>query len=206
MEPGIICAITGIDGVGKSTRIIPEIATRLRNDMILGHIGWRPISVIKAPTAFMDQAKHMLDGMDSPVVRAYIQMADNYLHMNTCLSRSIKGDIVLADRWWYDAFVYNYIELSKSIGPTLADRLIGSMYPSMSVVYPTLNFLCVIDPDIAFSRKPDYDYERMKEIDARYRMIGEKLFEMEIVDCTDINWAINHMYRAIIGQLRERIL
>lgn len=201
MDPGMIFVFTGIDGAGKTTRVIPEIVMHLQNDMVLNHIRWRPVTILKSPTTFMEHMSSVISNSKSPLVKATIQMADNYKHMNTCLSRSIKGDIVISDRWWYDAFVYNYLELSGSVGTQAADRILREMYPSISVVIPTICFLCVVPPDVAHTRKPDYPLEFMERIFERYIEVSRGMFEMEYIDCTDIDAAVSEIYRRIVTRI-----
>jgi len=201
MDPGMICVFTGIDGAGKTTRVIPEIVMHLQNDMVLNHIEWRPVTVLKSPTTFMEHMSSVINNSKSPLVKATIQMADNYKHMNTCLSRSIRGDIVISDRWWYDAFVYNYLELSDSVGSRAAERILKEMYPNVAVVSPTVCFLCIVPPDVAHARKPDYPIEFMERVFERYVKVSRNMFEMEYIDCCDVDAAVDQIYRKIVAHI-----
>lgn len=200
-------AITGIDGVGKSTKIIPEVVRRINNASMLGHMPKTNIVVNHVPTArfrdlfnFLDRYSLFNDPMKKRelLYETYAHAIDNYTYTIKCITDMLKGNLVISDRWWFDVYAYDYTKLEMCFGDKIATDILNTLYPEAYSLWPDKCFLCVIDPETASRLKPDYPADFMEKVHRRYIEYCAPTFHMIPIDAADPEKAAEEIAREII--------
>ncbi len=182
---GYIIAFVGVDGSGKSSAI-----EAILNDDYYRYSGLKRI--------YFGGNEFLLPGIQKlyhwlastknikglRVIPSVIMQLDRRLRIIKALYFKYMGNIVLCDRYYYDdelsrkrirrkikdgkgSVVLNYIQLITR--------------PKVSIE-PDLTFYLDVSPDVAYSRKQDFSYDKMLEVNSNYRELMSKREEVTFVD------------------------
>jgi len=113
-----------------------------------------------------------------------------------------RGCIVFADRYVYDelmALEYNKSNKTNNI----LKRIYRVIIKPRMVIKPEITFFLDVDPEVAYSRKQDYDFEAVKLNIKRYREFLSKFDEVIKVDA---NQPQNKVIEEVIKRIYEKDL
>lgn len=195
---GKIFVVTGMNGSGKTSRIVPGVVSVLKE-----RYPERQIVSFGVPTQLYYSAMSVI-GVTDPVKRAIVELMahalDNYRFMNTCLSLALNGVIVVTDRWWTDGYVYDYANLlTNGISEDVVMGILNEVYLDSSVVIHDSGVICDIPAEVAVERMVErdgssrYSKEYMEIVRKRYTEFCVKHFGYEVVDAADTDGAITRI-------------
>lgn len=201
MKKPILVCFQGNDGSGKSTQAKKLKVYLENNNQDVSYV-WnkfeprfsKPITIIVAKLFFRkkgvyDNYQEHVEQKKSLIKNRFISKAYKYIWLSDYLSQIffrimksyyIKNDIVILDRYYYDAVVDVATELN------LNDMEIQNLLNNISKIFPrpVLTFLLDVPPEISFSRKEDIpSIEYVKGRRDVYLKIG-KYLRMDVIDGT----------------------
>ncbi len=171
---GKIYAIVGVDGCGKSTMV-----DELLHDDYLKLIGFRRIYGGNNEYWIPGLQKKMSSGKRNMVINSLCRI-DKRLRIVKALFIALTGCNVIFDRYYYDDYI-GYI-LAKERKDSFAKLIVKKLLFGWIGIRPYRTFFLDVNPDVAFSRKQDYSYEKLcANIDA-YRKVLKSRKEVEILN------------------------
>ena len=194
-----IIAVMGVDGAGKSSAIeylkknsflkIPGVRF-----CYMGHFTyWIPgmnrlISLSKKGGIFKKIA----------IIAAFLDKRMRTLFM---IYHSRIGNVVIADRYFYDEMV------SRAVSPRLFSPIRRQMHRVYDVIFNKILFLhpdvtiyLDVSPEMAFARKQDYEFAKVKKMIAAYREFFDKHPRVALVNADESHETVKREIMKIVLQ------
>ena len=104
-----------------------------------------------------------------------------------------RGYVVIADRFYYDNFI-GYEMTKESIKPTksIFKKLYRNIFKPRIWIEPDLTIFLDVSPDVAYSRKQDFSYKTMLEVNQAYKNYMPNVKNVVIVDADQNQKSIYH--------------
>ena len=175
-KKGHLLAFVGIDGAGKTSNIASLLAIRYfqLTGIKMIYFGNNQYWIPGLNQALQIKSKHIvIKGL-----LALLASLDRQLRVIAALFYRSKGYIVVADRYFYDDLIG--LELYRSKTPKRFSAkfsyLIRRCLKGRIWVIPDITFFLNVSAEIAFERKQDYSFEKVKEINKAYQnyMVGKE--------------------------------
>jgi thymidylate kinase len=169
---GHIYAVVGVDGCGKSTLI-----SSLKNDEYLKWIG---ISVI-----YGGNNNYWIPGLQrgkKGVLWGILRSFDRRMRVVWAVILTLKGKNVVFDRYFYDDCIG--LLTRRKTKMNFLKRIYDFILHGWIGITPYKTFFLDIDPEIAYSRKQDYSYEKLCTNIENYRNYLVNRKEVIVVDAT----------------------
>jgi thymidylate kinase len=168
--PGLLVALSGMDGAGKSSAI-DAIVAGLRERDIPVKVNWHrlgettPLDRLAAPVKRILRPRRPVSGRRrrGPIAWAWIVVVALVTVRSQLISSGLtrRGIAVVCDRWTTDALVDLAVRYGRH---RVAERLLRVATPRADVA-----LLLEIDPDTAAARKPgDQPLEVLRRMEALY--------------------------------------
>lgn len=175
---GHIYAVIGVDGSGKSTLI-----DNMLLDPYLQSIGIKKI--------YGGSNEYWIPGLQQAVVtgkgnrfvkkvRSILCFLDRRLRVVGAFFITLTGRNVIFDRYYYDEYV-GYV-IAKKANPKSKKNLVKKVMNGWIGIKPYKTFFLDIKPEVAYSRKQDYSYERLQTNIETYQMVMKDRKEVVVID------------------------
>ena len=112
--------------------------------------------------------------------------------LGVCYHLSI-GNIVLADRYFYDDLISRKVNIennSKLDG--ILKRLYRSIFRPKMLINPDMVIFMDVSPEVAYSRKKDFSYDQMLKINKAYKQYMYSVNNVEVIDCDQEHEIVLH--------------
>lgn len=175
---GFLFAFIGVDGAGKSSLIQHLMdqpyfrVTGIRRVYFGNNEYWIPGIVRLSKTT-----------SNIPLIRnivALIRNFDRQARLLKALWYVHLGNVVLCDRYYYDDQLVRYRYTNGGIDRL--KRMYNTIVQPKMFVRPDITFFLDVDPQVAFSRKQDYPYERVRTTVDNYRQLLVGKAEVAVVN------------------------
>jgi thymidylate kinase len=188
----MIVSFSGLDGAGKSTHIDWLITELQGMGIDIKHIEIYNISIFsimgrllnllspkKAQNLVNEQFGSTGIATRTKRVLALIRRLSLYLDIclfNTVIQRiAVRGNRwVVCDRYYYDAVAQLFY-----LGMCTREFYEKAL---RRITDPDVPILILVDPEVAYSRKPEYDYSYFRTKDSIYREMAKRHKELQVVE------------------------
>lgn len=165
---GMLVAFVGVDGAGKSTLIDQIISNTFFQSIgikriYFGHNEFRIPFILKLYKLLASSPK-LSSLRVFPAVIMNVERRFRLLKANYFIKM---GNIVVCDRYFYDDEVY-YRDLNTQNSKGMKGFFEKFLRMRVKRI-PDLTFYLDVSPDVAYSRKQDFSYEQMKEVNSNYK-------------------------------------
>lgn len=181
--PGLLVAIEGIDGAGKSTQA-KEVVKRLNKEGIHASYSKEPTDMVIGQFI---REKILSGDMDiHPLALQYLFNADRVMHIEKIQGLLQKGMVIVMDRYFWSSIAYAMADMGMVEDWSLTAFSILSFYHQFTA--PDMTFYLNISSDVALERIAQsgkhneiYDSaEKLPKIESGYQHLMEKFPEMFI--------------------------
>lgn len=116
-----------------------------------------------------------------------------------------KGYLVIADRFYYDNFI-GYEMTKDTIKPTksIFKNFYRNIFKPRIWIKPELTIFLDVSPDVAYSRKQDYSYERMLKVNLAYKKYMATVKNVKIINADNTQKEIYNDVILTIVKLENR--
>lgn len=163
---GFMVAFVGVDGAGKSSAVeyVQNLPFFKRTGMRMIYFGNNHYIMPGLTKLVAKKNKSKLLGF----LVSVLSRVDRYTRVLKAVYFIGRGNIVLADRYFYDDKIS--LALRGAIKPKKGLRKLASflLKPRMPR-RPELTIFLDVSPEIAYRRKQDYSYERMIQVNQAYK-------------------------------------
>lgn len=197
-KQGSFIAFIGVDGAGKSSTI----------EYIL-HLDYFKYTGIKR--IYFGNNEYWIPGVLWGLNNAknrWLKMFFTLLaHVDKSLRSLIayyyieRGYIVVADRFYYDDFIGQEMN-KKKLRPTrsILKKIFRKILEPRIWLEPDLTIFLDVSPDVAYSRKQDFSYEIMLEVNKAYKTYMPSVNNVVIVDADNKQ---EYVYNKVISYLLQ---
>lgn len=196
-----IIAIMGVDGAGKSSAI-----EYLKNNSFLKITGVRFI--------YMGNNNYWMPGMKALIalskkggilkkIAIIFAFLDKRMRTLFMLYYSYMGNIVIADRYFYDEFVSREVD-RRQFGPIRQHmhKAYDLIFNKLLFLHPDLTVYLDVSPEVAFSRKQDYEFAKVEQMISAYRNFFDKHSRVTLVNADDPHEKVKRNVMEIVLQQR----
>lgn len=192
---GLLIALQGIDGCGKSTQV--KILSNLKYlqttglKMTYGGSNQYWIPFLKKSLIFFSEKKGIL----VKIIKAFLSslsVLDRRMRLLPAIINVWKGKIVIFDRYFYDDLSsIQKMNTSKKKISTIK-RISKKILLGQLGRVPDMTFFLDIDAEDSYKRKQDYPFEEVKEQIEAYREVFKDRKEVIYIDATMSIEDVNH--------------
>jgi len=178
-KKGYLVAFIGNDGAGKSSMI----EAILRNDYFQC-TGTKMIYFGNNQYVLPCLNQFMKKGYSNKIINltlAVLASFDKKIRAIIAYYYIYQGYIVLADRYVYDDLMSLYFN-SRIYTKNVLKKLYRYIVEPRMILRPEITFFLDVEPEIAYARKQDYDFEIVKQNINRYREFMSKFYEVVKID------------------------
>lgn len=199
---GILMVVVGVDGAGKSSLIERVInnkffeATGVKK-IYFGHNEFK-IPFVLEVYKFLAARPRISILRVLPAILMNIERRFRLLKANL-LTKC--GNVVVCDRYFYDDEVYYRSITGKN--DSVLKQYIERFLRITVTRLPDLAFYLDVSPNVAFERKQDFDYEKMKTVNLNYQKHMKSKSEAIFIDADK---DANDVYHNILNILLEALL
>jgi len=196
-----IIAIMGVDGAGKSSAI-----EYLQNSDFLKMTGVRFL--------YMGNNNYWMPGMNMLIklskrggifkkIAIIFAFLDKRMRTLFMLYHSYMGNIVIADRYFYDEFVSREVD-RRQRGPInkKLHKIYDLIFNNFLFLHPDMTVYLDVSPEVAFSRKQDYEFAKVKKMIEAYRNFFHKHSNVILVNADKPHETVKRNVMEIILQER----
>jgi len=195
-KKGFLIAFIGNDGAGKSSTI--EFIEGLDYFKLTG-----------TKKIYFGNNHYMIPGLNYLVRKAYSNRIAKVIiglleHIDKQYIRSLvayfyikRGYIVLADRYMYDELMGQFYSSKPT---SILRKIYKFLFKPRMLIKPKITFFLDVDPEVAFSRKQDYEFEIVKQNIRRYREFLSKFKEVVKVNA---NKSQDEVRKEVIEKIYE---
>lgn len=194
---GFLVAFVGVDGAGKSSAVdyIAALDFYKRSGVKAMYFGnnayWIP---------FLGRLlqRHSKTPALKYVLFALSQM-DKQLRIIGALFYMWSGNIVLADRYFYDQHIAEkYLQPPKT--RKTVKSYIGYLIKPRMWKKPDVSIFLDVSPEVAYERKQDYSFEKMLEVNKAYK---DYMHAVDGVKIVDADQTVDGVRRDVIRLIKE---
>ena len=178
-KKGYLVAFIGNDGAGKSSMI----DAILRNDYFQC-TGTKMIYFGNNQYVLPCLNQFMKKGYSNKIINltlAVLASFDKKIRAIIAYYYIYQGYIVLADRYVYDDLMSLYFN-SRIYTKNVLKKLYRYIVEPRMILRPEITFFLDVEPEIAYARKQDYDFDIVKQNINRYREFMSKFYEVVKID------------------------
>ena len=177
---GKVYAIIGVDGSGKTT-----LVDNIMSDFYMNLIGVKRIYGGNNEYApWLQKAVENIDrykGISRKII-GWMCIFDKRSRIFRALMICLTGKNVIFDRYYYDDLVGHYITMEKE--QRFIRRVASKIIKGWIGIKPHKTFYLDISPEVAYSRKKDYSFEKLCANINMYRNVMFNRKEVVVVDAT----------------------
>lgn len=199
---GQLVAFIGVDGAGKSTIVDNLMAnefnkrTGIKRIYFGGGEFWIP-GVVK------------LNGMLSKIplvhfIPKVLMNFDRKARLYIALFYKRKGYIVVCDRYFYDDEINREMALSKiyNLGVLKSFLMkIQMIFKPRLTIKPDVTIFLDVSPEVAYGRKQDFSFEKMLDVNLRYKNYMKKHKEVIFIDADETQEVVQNAVCTILNKL-----
>ena len=178
---GRLIAFVGVDGAGKTT-----VTSRIEEMEYFKSLSLKTM-YFGNNDYWIPGLKYLITLSDFRLVGIPVSLlarVDRQLRVFIAFFYMLQGRDVLADRYYYDD-LYTLAFNKNTDKPRLLDKLKWFLMQTLSVrmIYtPDKTIFMDVSPQVAFSRKQDYSYEKLEKTIAGYRALLSNRVEVVRID------------------------
>ena len=179
-KKGFLIAFVGVDGAGKSSTVdyIQNLDffkfTGVKRVYFGSNEYWIPGLMYMLQKEFKNKyIRLLISSLISIDKQLRIIKALYYMHM---------GNIVLADRYYYDNVIGREMNKNKPTKKSILRSLYRFVFEVRMYKKPNLTVFLDVSPEVAYARKQDYSYEKMLQVNRAYKDYMYKVDGVKIVD------------------------
>ena len=182
-KKGFLVAFIGVDGAGKSTLVSKLMANEFYKKTGIKRI------YFGGGEYWMPGAIYLNKMLCSVPVLNYIPKIllnlDRKLRLVSALYYKNRGYTVVCDRYYYDDEISREFEIKKhsKVGgfKFLFLKMQLLMKPRVKVI-PDVTFFLNVSPEVAHGRKQDFSFEKMLDVNLRYKTYMQKQKKVKFID------------------------
>ena len=191
---GFLVAFVGVDGAGKSSTV--EYIQNLEffkntgiKRIYFGHNEyWIPGLQILLKKEVKNKFLKLLLGT--------LSLIDRQLRIFIALYYMQLGNIVLADRYIYDDEIGRIQNKENNDKKPLIKRIYQKIFGVRMLKKPELTIFLDVSPEVAYSRKQDYSFEKMLEVNKDYK---DYMYKVDGVKIVNADQSQERIYSEIIN-------
>lgn len=198
-----IIAIMGVDGAGKSSTI-----EYLKQSSFLKMTGVKFI--------YMGNNQYWMPGMKALIklsknntlfkkLSIIFAFLDKRMRTLFIIYHSFMGNMVIADRYFYDEFVSRQLD-QRVFGPIrkILHNIYEIIFNRFLFLHPDITVYLDVSPEVAFSRKQDYDFSKVEHMICAYRNYFDKLSRVTYISADDSHENVKRNVMGIVLKQRLR--
>ena len=182
-DKGFLVAFVGVDGAGKSSTVeyIQNLDffkfTGVKRIYFGSNEYWIPGLRYMLKKEFNNKYMRLL-------LSSFISI-DKQLRIIKALYYIYMGNIVLADRYYYDNEIGREMHKDKPIKKSTFRSFYRFIFEVRMLKKPDLTVFLDVSPEVAYARKQDYSYEKMLEVNRAYKEYMYKVDGVKIVNADE---------------------
>ncbi|MCT7530667.1 dTMP kinase [Aliarcobacter cryaerophilus] len=191
---GFLVAFVGVDGAGKSSTVeyIQNLEffknTGIKRIYFGNNEYWIPGLQILLKKEVKNKFLKLLLGT--------LSLIDRQLRIFIALYYMQLGNIVLADRYIYDDEIGRIQNKEKNNKKPLIKRIYQKIFGVRMLKKPELTIFLDVSPEVAYSRKQDYSFEKMLEVNKDYK---DYMYKVDGVKIVNADQSQERIYSEIIN-------
>ena len=191
---GFLVAFVGVDGAGKSSTVeyIQNLEffknTGIKKVYFGNNEYWIPGLQILLKKEVKNKFLKLLLGT--------LSLIDRQLRIFIALYYMQLGNIVLADRYIYDDEIGRIQNKENNDKKPLIKRIYQKIFGVRMLKKPELTIFLDVSPEVAYSRKQDYSFEKMLEVNKDYK---DYMYKVDGVKIVNADQSQERIYSEIIN-------
>ncbi|MGJ0340544.1 dTMP kinase [Aliarcobacter cryaerophilus] len=191
---GFLVAFVGVDGAGKSSTVeyIQNLEffknTGIKRIYFGNNEYWIPGLQILLKKEVKNKFLKLLLGT--------LSLIDRQLRIFIALYYMQLGNIVLADRYIYDDEIGRIQNKENNDKKPLIKRIYQKIFGVRMLKKPELTIFLDVSPEVAYSRKQDYSFEKMLEVNKDYK---DYMYKVDGVKIVNADQSQERIYSEIIN-------
>lgn len=177
---GFLVAFVGVDGAGKSSTVeyIENLEFFKNTGIKRVYFGNNEYWIPGLQRLLKKEVKNKF----LKLLLGTFSLVDRQLRILIALYYMQLGNIVLADRYIYDDEIGRVQNKEKSNKKPLIKRIYQKIFAVKMWKKPELTIFLDVSPEVAYSRKQDYSFEKMLEVNKDYKDYMYKVDGVKIVN------------------------
>ena len=177
---GFLVAFVGVDGAGKSSTVeyIENLEFFKNTGIKRVYFGNNEYWIPGLQRLLKKEVKNKF----LKLLLGTFSLVDRQLRILIALYYMQLGNIVLADRYIYDDEIGRVQNKEKSNKKPLIKRIYQKIFGVKMWKKPDLTIFLDVSPEVAYSRKQDYSFEKMLEVNKDYKDYMYKVDGVKIVN------------------------
>lgn len=197
-DKGFLVAFVGVDGAGKSSTV--EYVQKLDFFKFTGikriYFGsneyWIPGLMFMFQKEFNNKyIRLLLSSLVSIDKQLRIIKALYYIYM---------GNIVLADRYYYDNEIGKEMNKNKPMKKSFLRTIYRALFEVRMLRKPELTIFLDVSPEAAYKRKQDYSYEQMLEVNKAYK---EHMYKVKGIKIINADKSQSEIYKEVVSAILQ---
>lgn len=197
-KKGHLIAFVGVDGAGKSSTVeyIENLDffkyTGVKRIYFGNNEYWIPglLKLLKKPH------RHKLLN----ILLSILALLDRQIRIFIAIYYMKLGNVVLADRYFYDDMIGREINKEKLKKQHFIKKLYHKIFAIKMLKKPDLTIFLDVSPEVAYSRKQDYSYAVMLEVNKAYK---DYMYKVENVMIVNADKPQKEIYSDVINAILE---
>ncbi len=192
--PGFLITFSGLDGSGKSS-LINSLTSIYNRSGVNVHSRWCRLGSTAAANKIRKIMKKNDEGNAGTVVNANysIKTSNNnklkkiwgiflitelfFWYLGQFIKAKTKGNVIMLDRYWYDALVDLKLDYSLNVEKNYYIKLLDSLLPK-----PEISYYLDVDLNKLVERRPEENFDLMNAKERLYSMQKNKF---TFIDCNE---------------------
>lgn len=197
-DKGFLVAFVGVDGAGKSSSVeyVQNLDFFKNTGIKRVYFGNNEYWIPGLQRLLKKEVKNKF----LKLLLGTLSLVDRQLRVLIALYYIQLGNIVLADRYIYDDEIGRVQNKEKNNKKPLIKRIYQKIFGVKMWKKPELTIFFDVSPEVAYSRKQDYSFEKMLEVNKAYKDYMYKVDKVKVVNA-DQNQ--NKIYDEIIGLILD---
>lgn len=193
---GFLVAFVGVDGAGKSSTV-----EYIKNLNFFKYTGVKRI--------YFGSNEYWIPGLlyllKKEFNNKYIRLIlstfasiDKQLRIIFALYYMYQGNIVLADRYYFDNEIAR--EMNKNKNRSMLRKIYGAIFDVKMLKKPDLTIFLDVSPEVAYKRKQDYSFETMLSVNKAYKDYMYKVAGVKVINADKLQ---SEVYTDVVNAILE---